>query len=48
MILLNRKQIKYLHSKIIQEIGGSNGISDSMGACKRISHALIGSAWDTL
>ena len=28
MILLNKEQIKYLHSKMIQETGGSNGIRD--------------------
>ena len=28
MILLNREQIKYLHGKMIQETGGSNGIRD--------------------
>ncbi len=28
MILLNKEQIKYLHGKMIQETGGSNGICD--------------------
>ena len=28
MILLNKEQLKYLHSKMIQETGGSNGIRD--------------------
>ena len=28
MIFLNKEQIKYLHSKMIQETGGSNGIRD--------------------
>lgn len=28
MFLLNKEQIKYLHSKMIQETGGSNGIRD--------------------
>ena len=28
MILLNKEQIKYLHSKMIQETGGSNRIRD--------------------
>lgn len=28
MILLNKEQIKYLHNKMIQETGGSNGIRD--------------------